>query len=106
MEVLRLLSIARGVVLYSLQNHQDGRSPVGGLVFDSTGNLYGSAGNNGQGFGGTVFELSPSNGGWTFNLLYSLSGTMGPMDSLTFDSAGNLYWHHLCGRRKRNGFRL
>ena len=78
-------------MLYSFQNHQDGRSPYGGVILDSAGNLYGSAQNNGQNLGGTIFELSPSGGSWTFNLLYSLSGRGGPAASLTFDSAGNLY---------------
>ena len=78
-------------VLYSFTNGSDGRSPSGGVVFDSAGNLFGSAANNGQNFGGTVFELSPGSGGWAFNLLYSLSGRMGPEASLTLDSAGNIY---------------
>ena len=78
-------------VIHSFTNGMDGRSPVGGLVLDSAGNLYGSAQHNGQNFGGTIFELSPSGSGWTFNLLYSLTGQGGPADTLTFDSAGNLY---------------
>ncbi len=78
-------------VLYSFTNGMDGRSPKGGLVLDGAGNLYGSAQYNGQNLGGTIFKLSPSNGSWTFNLLYSLSGSGGPADTLTFDSAGNLY---------------
>ena len=78
-------------VLHSFQNQNDGRSPYGGLVFDSAGNLYGSSASNGQNFGGVIFQLSPSNGGWTFNPLYSLSGRMGPEASLTVDASGNLY---------------
>ncbi len=78
-------------VLYTFTNTSDGRSPFGGLVMDSAGNLYGSAQHNGHNFGGTVFKLSRSGGGWTFTLLYSLSGLAGPADHLTLDSAGNLY---------------
>jgi uncharacterized repeat protein (TIGR03803 family) len=78
-------------VLYSFQNQSDGNTPYGGLVIDNAGDLYGSTAKGGQNGGGTIFELSPSNGGWTFNLLYSLSGLMGPEASLTFDAAGNLY---------------
>lgn len=79
-------------ILHAFQNQDDGRSPYGGLAFDGAGNLYGSAGNNGQGFGGTIFQLSPSSGGgWAFNLVYSLSGRMGPEASLTIDAAGNVY---------------
>ena len=78
-------------MLHGFQNQSDGSSPYGGVILDSAGNVYGSAGNNGQNFGGTIFQLSPSGGGWTFNLLYSLSGSMGPEASLTLDAAGNLY---------------
>lgn len=79
-------------VLYNFTNGNDGRSPYGGVIFDSAGNLYGSAQYNGQNFGGTVFKLSPSGGGaWTFTLLYSLSGRGGPGNHLTRDSGGTLY---------------
>ena len=48
----------------------------------------------GTGNGGTVFDLTPGQGGsWTFNLIYSLIGPQlyGPEASLTMDAAGNLY---------------
>ena len=41
--------------------------------------------------GGTVYELSPSTGGWTFTTLYSLPGSDGSYANLTMDAAGNLY---------------
>ncbi|HTV65358.1 MAG TPA: choice-of-anchor tandem repeat GloVer-containing protein [Bryocella sp.] len=71
----------------------DGEGAVGGLVFDSAGNLYGTTWTNGSGGGGTVFELSPSANGWQFNLLYSFAGCYecGPADTLAIDAAGNLY---------------
>lgn len=58
---------------------------------DATGNLYGTTGIGGTGGGGTVFELSPSGGGWTFSLLVSFPGFHGSAGNLAFDSAGNLY---------------
>ena len=78
-------------VLYSFQGGSDGGFPYAGLVFDQSGNLYGATLYDGSGQGGTVFELTPSNGGWTFNLLYSLSSFQGPYNSLVFDAVGNLY---------------
>ncbi len=81
-------------VLYNFQNSEDGRFPLGGLVLDSAGNLYGTTSAGGLNLGGTVFEVSPSNGGWTFSVLYSLIGggiIDGPQNTLTFDGAGNLY---------------
>jgi uncharacterized repeat protein (TIGR03803 family) len=50
-------------LLYSFTSGADGAAPVGSLVLDSQGNLYGTASNGGNSgclFGcGTVFELSP-----------------------------------------------
>jgi uncharacterized repeat protein (TIGR03803 family) len=77
-------------VLYDFQDASDGAYPVGGLIFDSAGNLYGTTTTGGSGGGGTVFELSPSGNTWTFKLLYSFSG-QGPWAALTLDGAGNLY---------------
>jgi uncharacterized repeat protein (TIGR03803 family) len=83
-------------ILYSFANGTDGANPYAGLIFDQMGNLYGAAGTGGAGNGGTVFELTPSNGSWKFNLLYSFPGISGqfaegPVANLSFDSAGNLY---------------
>ncbi len=77
--------------LHSFQIGGDGVSPIGGLIFDRSGNLYGTALESGAGGGGTVFRLTPSNGGWTASTLFSFSGLQGPRASLTVDSAGNLY---------------
>ena len=78
-------------VLYNFQNASDGRYPLGGLIFDSFGNLYGTTTAGGSGGSGTVFELSPSGNTWTFKLLYSFSGNVGPYAALSMDGAGNLY---------------
>ncbi len=71
----------------------DGTNPWGALIMDGAGNLYGTTNSDGPGGGGTVFEMSPSGGGWTFSLLYSLAGRRngGPYESLAMDAAGNLY---------------
>jgi uncharacterized repeat protein (TIGR03803 family) len=77
----------------------DGANPLGGLVFDTAGNLYGSAesggsSNCGGGCGG-VFELSPeAGGGWKEQMLYFFQGSndgYSPDSLLIIDSAGNLY---------------
>lgn len=68
---------------------------MGGLIFDSAGNLYGSTSYGGSGGGGTIFELSPSSGGWALSTLCSFGngppGSFGPQSALTLDAAGNLY---------------
>lgn len=80
-------------ILYSFAGQDDGENPVGGLILDKAGNLYGGTFDGGANGGGTVYELSPSAGGaWTFKILYSLTGGFGgPYNKLTFDTKGNLY---------------
>jgi uncharacterized repeat protein (TIGR03803 family) len=72
----------------------DGSLPVYGKpLFDRAGNLYGTTKGGGAFGNGTVYELTPSSGGWTENILWSFSGNGGihPVSSLIFDSEGNLY---------------
>jgi len=79
--------------LHVFQQGVDGGWP-GAIIRDAAGNLYGMAANNGPDNGGTVWELSPSDGGWTFSVLYSfptqIIDNFGPY-APTLDSAGNLY---------------
>ena len=93
-------------VLHSFQNgmtakYTDGFQPIGGLIMDADGNLYGTTWLGGSGLGGTVYELSPFANGWTFTVLYSftfdegLTGC-GPVAPLTMDTAGNLYGTTQC----------
>jgi uncharacterized repeat protein (TIGR03803 family) len=76
------------------KGNTDGQNPVGGLVFDSAGNLWGStqAGGNGN---GTVFELTPnSDGTYTESTLFMFTGAstgFDPNTDLVIDKAGNLY---------------
>ena len=76
-------------------NGVDGQGPQAGPIFDAGGNLYGTSSAGGAYGYGTVFELSPvQGGGWTQTILYSFKyGTDGayPGTGLTFDAAGNLY---------------
>lgn len=77
--------------LHNFQEATDGSSPWGGVIFDSSGNLYGTTSNRGPSGGGTVFKLTPSNGTWTLTVLHSFAGSGGPQGGLTMDAAGNLY---------------
>jgi uncharacterized repeat protein (TIGR03803 family) len=48
-----------------------GSTPTGGLIFDASGNLYGTTEVGGAYQSGAVFELSPGGGGtWTETVLY------------------------------------
>jgi uncharacterized repeat protein (TIGR03803 family) len=81
-------------VLYRFTGGTDGGSPVGDLIFDQAGNIYGVANNgNGSGRYGLVYELMPSGGGWVENVLYDFSGLGGtyPASGVIFGTTGNLY---------------
>ncbi len=92
-------------VIYSFTGGNDGGNPVGGLVMDAAGNLYGTTASGGTGGGGTIFELSPNGGSWNYSLLYSFSGTAtcGSWAEPSFDTAGNLYGTTLCDGATGNG---
>jgi uncharacterized repeat protein (TIGR03803 family) len=91
----------RESVLYNfcpLTNCDDGRIPFAGLIFDQAGNLYGTTDIGGAHDGGTVFQLVPNaDGSWRESVLYSFCSRTncgdgaGPLASLIFDRAGNLY---------------
>jgi len=87
-------------ILYNFDdNGTDGINPYGSLIFDSTGNLYGTTGLGGVDSEGTVFELTLTAGTWTETVLHSFSETDGyePFANVIFDSAGNLYGTTLYG---------
>ena len=83
--------------LHTFTGGVDGAYPNGSLIFDSVGNIYGTAAGGGANGGGVVFKLSPAGGGWTETILYNFCSQSGctdgfnPRSGLIFDSAGNLY---------------
>lgn len=74
---------------------KEGVSLVFGVIFDSSGNIYGVAGEGGTSNNGSFFELTPTSSGyWNADFLYSFDSTHGSgpaVGSLVFDSTGNLY---------------
>ena len=92
-------------VLHSFQYSTDGSGPSGAVVMDAAGNLYGATSDGGPNDAGTVWELSPSNGNWTFSVLYSFtgSGNNGPNGGLFMDPSGNLYGATLLEGASRQG---
>jgi uncharacterized repeat protein (TIGR03803 family) len=80
--------------IYTFQGGSDGWSPVTGLIFDASGNLYGTTTAGGSGGQGTVFQLTPTAGGWIKSLVFAfpVSGLSGSYpQGLVFDASGNLY---------------
>jgi len=86
-------------VLYTFTGGTDGANPVGTLVRDGGGNLYGTTYTGGLATGcgpgtgcGTVFRFTPSTG--KLKVLYTFTGGNdggNPITALVRDSAGNLY---------------
>jgi len=65
-----------------------------GLIFDPSGNLYGTTGYGGTSGYGTVFELTPGLGSWSLNVLYNFplpGGGCCPYGGVARDRAGNLF---------------
>jgi uncharacterized repeat protein (TIGR03803 family) len=88
-------------VLYSFCSQRgcsDGEAPVAGLLMDAAGKLYGTTDGGGSSArAGTVFQLAPDAGGWTYSVLYRFCARPGcddganPRAGLIIDEAGNLY---------------
>jgi uncharacterized repeat protein (TIGR03803 family) len=84
-------------ILYTFQNNTDGDRPVGSLVTDSTGALYGVTAYGGLGDKcdcGTVYKLTPAHSGYAESVLYRFKG--GRLDgqtplSLVLDARRDLY---------------
>ena len=81
----------------SRANCGDGGVPVGSLIFDQAGNLYGTTAEGGALNQGTVFKLTPNaDGNWRESVLYNFCSRTNcgdgavPVGSLIFDLAGNL----------------
>src|ERR1700733_3283214 len=71
---------------------QDGKTPYGGLIRDSHGNLYGTTYYGGSHVYGTVFRLSPAGKETVLHDFFPGSGDGGaPVAGLVRDVNGNLY---------------
>ena len=88
-------------VLHNFGSGADGNDPLGGLIMDPKGNLYGTtayggayASNCDTSTCGIVFQLTGANGTWTETVLHSFGNGKdgnGPFSSLILDQPGNLY---------------
>jgi hypothetical protein len=82
-------------VIHQFTGGDDGCLPMGGLVIDTAGNLYGTASSCGAHNFGNVFELTPNqDGSWTEKVLHQFTGVTDgsrPYAGLVFDPSDNLY---------------
>jgi len=81
-------------LVYAFKGGSDGGFPqFTPLIFDKSGNLYGTTGDGGANGFGVVFKLHHAGRGWVESALYSFLSFSGvyPFNSLIMDAAGNLY---------------
>ena len=75
----------------------DGAYPIGGVVADASGNLYGTTSAGGAANAGVVYKLDTSA---NYNVLYNFTGGADgndPQAGVVLDALGNLYGTTLSG---------
>jgi len=94
-------------ILHEFDQGPGGNAPFAGVVVDKAGNLYGTTVGGGigpcqRGGCGVVFKLAPSQGKWTYSVLYRFTGGADgaePFAPLIFDSQ----YKHLYGTTTYGG---
>ncbi|MGH9641103.1 MAG: choice-of-anchor tandem repeat GloVer-containing protein, partial [Terriglobales bacterium] len=95
--IFKLAPSGKETVLYSFAGAPDAGYPVGRLLLDSKGNLFGTTSYGGMFDVGAVFELSSAG---NESVLYSFTGGADgayPFDGLVDDASGNLYGTTILG---------
>lgn len=103
--------MSKGGVVKVLHNFtgypNDGNLPVGTLVQDTNGTLYGTTYLGGSKNIGTIFKISPSGTGYAvlhnFDRSISISDGANPLAGLTFANDGNLYGNTGAGGSQNAG---
>jgi uncharacterized repeat protein (TIGR03803 family) len=81
--------------IYTFENTggNDGSGPEGPVLLDTAGNLYGTTSSDGAYDQGSVFKLTPTNGGWSFTSLHDFQSPDAeyPYGNLVMDASGNIF---------------
>ena len=89
--VFKLAPDGTETVLYAFAGGNDGESPIGSVVLDKTGNVYGTTNGGGPSDWGTVFKVAPDG---TETVLYTFTGGAdggAPWSGLILGKKGVLY---------------
>lgn len=83
-------------MLYMFQGQPDGNEPMGGVVFDRAGNLYGTTSQGDKYYGGSVFQLTPPSSqgeAWTETVIHNFLRADGvaPMAGLVLSQGNALF---------------
>jgi uncharacterized repeat protein (TIGR03803 family) len=87
-------------VVYSFTGGSDGADPAVALLFDASGNAYGTAVSGGADGCGTAYMLKPVRGQWQQTLLHTFScdaDGKNPYGGLVADATGTLYGTTVAG---------
>jgi uncharacterized repeat protein (TIGR03803 family) len=101
--IYKLDTSGNETVLYSFTGGADGDFPNGGLIRDSSGNLYGTTTDGGAAGVGVVYKLDTTN---NLTVLYTFTGApdgANPDAGVIGDSAGNLYGTTVAGGKGNVG---
>jgi len=82
------------IILYNFgSNSGDGAFPVGNLLFDRTGAIYGTTTGSPGETAGTIFQLTGERRSWTLRTIFTFGSNVDGISphGLIFDNAGNLY---------------
>jgi len=96
-------------VLYSFKGGTDGAQPIGGLVTDAAGSLYGTTSGGGAASCscGVIFKMTRgANGTWTESVAYRFPGSPSPgfsYNGMVGDSAGTFYGATVHGGGNNDG---
>jgi len=89
--IFKLSPAGRDTVLYNFTGDNDGSGPVGPLVRDASGNLYGVTEFGGASSQGVVFKLDPSGNETVLHAFAGGADGAVPTAGVTRDASGNLY---------------
>ena len=102
-EVYKLGASAQYTVLYNFTGEADGGNPVGGVICDSAGNLYGATEGGGTAGFGVVYKLDS---GGNYTVLYNFTGGAdggNPVGGVIRSPSGNLFGATQSGGSGGNG---
>jgi len=78
-------------VLHTFTKRPDGLTPIGGVIMDQAGNLYGTTAQGGTGTQGTVFKIDSNGIETVLHSFVSRPDGLDPEAGLVIDQSGNLY---------------
>jgi uncharacterized repeat protein (TIGR03803 family) len=93
-------------ILHTFTGGSDGTNPLGTLLVDPSGAIYGTTSEGGTSNNGTVYRLTRTGNRWTHTVIYNFPGGASgrfPFAGVIRDPAGNLYGTTTAGAQGAGG---